>query len=139
VFLRGFFYDVKKLLLRYPTQASAAWAVVIFILCATPGRYIPSADWLELLSFDKLVHASIFFILGLLLLLSALSRSMSRQASVTLLFAGACYGVLLEVGQARFFSGRTMDVFDAIANTIGIFLSLLLYRRLKAAIDSGIT
>jgi VanZ family protein len=124
---------VKKFVFRYPVQLSAAWAFVILILCATPGRFIPTVDWLSMLSFDKLVHAGIFFVLGVLLLVSSLTRSMRIQSAIALLFTGACYGFLMEVGQARYFSGRSMEFFDALANTIGVFSSLLLYKKLKLA------
>ena len=42
------------------------WALIILILCGIPGRGIPHISFLELLSFDKFVHAGIFFVLILL-------------------------------------------------------------------------
>ena len=41
-------------------KLTVTWALLIFGLCAMPGRFIPSVSWLELLSFDKWVHAGIF-------------------------------------------------------------------------------
>src|SRR5688572_15740884 len=104
-----------------------------------PGRYIPSASWLEMLSIDKLVHTGIFFVLGVLLILSSVTRYMQFSAAMVLLFLGACYGVLLEVGQASFFSGRSMEVLDAVANAAGIFGSAIFYGRLKRAGTDPVT
>jgi hypothetical protein len=52
----------------------ALWILFIFLLCSTPGQYIPSAGWMEMLSLDKLVHAGIFFVLCVLFFLFAFKQ-----------------------------------------------------------------
>jgi hypothetical protein len=39
------------------------WAFFIALLCGMPGKDIPQISWLEWISFDKWVHAGMFFIL----------------------------------------------------------------------------
>jgi hypothetical protein len=68
-------YRVIKIIVNRPGVFVLLWAIIIFILCATPGKYIPSASWLELLSVDKFVHATMFFILCGLLYLWAIKKN----------------------------------------------------------------
>lgn len=107
------------------------WALIIFILCATPGQYIPSANWLELLSFDKWVHASIFFILTALVLLNSVKYNFSRKMMFIWFSACIAYGALLEFMQATCFSNRSADWKDIIANSFGCVMAFLLIKRIR--------
>ncbi len=65
-----------------------------------PGRDVPHISFLEMLSFDKWVHASIFFVLTLLLA-KAIHLS-NNQSTLYLLIATATvivYGGALEIMQ----------------------------------------
>jgi VanZ family protein len=114
------------------TKWAMLWALLILILCGIPGKDIPHISFLELLSFDKLVHAGIFFVLVLLSI-----RGFLLQSTITFLQANArvlavvfciVYGGLLEIMQGTLFQERSADVFDFIANSIGVLLGLGLYR-----------
>jgi VanZ family protein len=107
------------------------WAIVIFILCATPGQYIPSANWLELLSFDKFVHAGMFFILASLLFVAVVSHNQSRATIFIYLFACIVYGIFLEIMQATCFSNRSADWKDVVANSFGCLLALMCLNKIK--------
>ena len=124
--------NIKKIIYRNAVLFAAGWALVIFILCATPGRYIPSANWLELLSFDKFVHASIFFTLTALLFVVAIKYK--KQAKVFALFfmLAVAYGGLLEMMQAKCFSDRSADWADMAANTFGCVIAILCLKKLKS-------
>lgn len=107
------------------------WSVIIFILCATPGDYIPSSDWMELLSIDKLVHAGIFFVLaGLFFIMGIKSGHHNLRLSV---YLGLCilYGISLEIMQAVWFRNRSMDWKDMIANSFGCCVAWLLITKLR--------
>lgn len=123
---------MKPFLLKYILILALAWTAVIFALCCTPGRYVPTAHWLDLLSFDKLVHASIFFVLSSLWFLY-LVKSRNVRASGIALVLVACvgYGGMLEVLQAKVFSQRSGDWADFIANSLGCLLALLFFSRKK--------
>jgi VanZ family protein len=101
------------------------------VLCATPGNLIPSANWLELLSFDKLVHASMFFSLCSLLFLVVLKNNQNSNWLIIYFFASIFYGALLELMQAYCFVNRSADWLDIIANSFGCVLALVLFKRLK--------
>ncbi|MCA6361817.1 MAG: VanZ family protein [Bacteroidetes bacterium] len=110
------------------------WALVILVLCAIPGRDLPHSDWLEALSFDKWVHAGIFFVLELLSIRGiAFSDSQPlRKLAVLITGAGAvAYGGALEIMQGALFSERTADLYDFIANSVGVLAGAALYARLS--------
>ncbi|MDX2172338.1 MAG: VanZ family protein [Bacteroidota bacterium] len=122
---------MKKVLLKYSILFSIVWATIIFILCATPGQYIPSTNWLELLSFDKFVHASIFFILCTLLFIVAIKYNQSKMIIISYFALSVLYGGLLEIMQARCFSHRSGDWLDFFANSFGCCMALLALKKLS--------
>lgn len=123
---------MKSFLFKYSLPFALAWTAVIFALCCTPGRYVPTAHWLDLLSFDKLVHASIFFVLSSLWFLYLAKSGPVNTARIVLVVAACmCYGGMLEVLQATVFSQRSGDWADFIANSLGCLLALWFFRRKK--------
>lgn len=99
------------------------WASFIAFLCGLPGRDIPHISFLELLSFDKFVHASLFFVLVLLIHLAVRKTSNRKNALAYALCLSIPYGGILEILQQELFEDRTADLFDFIANTIGCFIA----------------
>jgi VanZ family protein len=114
-----------KTLLRRAYQHAASiflvWFAVIFALCATPGEYIPSNNWLDLLSVDKLVHAGMFFVLYLSAALFILRKKGSKTFFLVALLFCLSYGLSLEIMQATLFRNRSADYKDMIANSLGCF------------------
>ncbi|MHB8259461.1 MAG: VanZ family protein [Bacteroidia bacterium] len=114
------------------------WTFIIFALCSMPGKAIPKIDWLELLSFDKFVHASIFFVEQILLMRALLSLQKKTFLSknyrwLSVLFCVA-YGGSLEIMQYYIFSERSGDVLDFIANTTGCLIGLVVFKPLTKKI-----
>src|ERR1700741_1458119 len=108
------------------------WTAVIFALCSMPGKSIPHISWLELLSFDKFVHASIFFILELLYLrgfrLQGNFPSLKKYSALIVTTGCILYGGALEIMQALFFSERSADWMDFIANSAGCIVCLFCFK-----------
>ncbi|MBK6835936.1 MAG: VanZ family protein [Bacteroidetes bacterium] len=116
--------------LKYKAPA-IIWFLVILALCSMPGKSIPHISWLELLSFDKFVHASIFFGLQILTMRAfVFSSSFPKLKWLILLFC-VTYGGALEIMQSAFFSERSGDVFDFIANSFGCVCGLLLFSSIR--------
>ncbi|MCW3104875.1 MAG: putative integral rane protein [Bacteroidetes bacterium] len=111
------------------------WALVILILCGIPGRDIPHISFLELLSFDKFVHAGIFFVLLLLTVRGFVLQDsypvLKERAKLMAAIICISYGGLLEIMQATVFEERSADVFDFIANSFGCLLGTLVYGRVE--------
>ncbi len=116
--------------LKYKLPA-IIWFLVILALCSMPGKSIPHISWLELLSFDKFVHASIFFGLQILTMRAfVFSSNFPKLKWLVLLFC-VTYGGALEIMQSAFFSERSGDVFDFIANSFGCVCGLLLFSSIR--------
>jgi len=125
-----------KLLLKYSLFAAVLWTLIIFVLCCTPGQYIPTTNWLELLSFDKLVHASIFFVLTCLWLFSLIKiNELSNLSIILILLSCVLYGGLLEIMQATVFSNRSGDWLDFIANSFGCQMGLWFFSKKKGILN----
>ncbi len=101
---------------------AALWALLILVLCAIPGRDLPQVEWLEILQFDKWVHASLFFILFYLFARAGVLRWIVFASCVI-------YGALLEVMQDLVFVDRSFDILDEIANSFGAMMGWLLYSK----------
>ena len=97
-----------------------------------PGKSIPKISWLELLSFDKFVHAGIFFIEQVLLMRAL--RPRLANAAWAFAFCAA-YGGGLELMQYYVFSERSGDLLDFIANTTGAFVGLLLFNKVNKKLE----
>jgi VanZ family protein len=109
------------------------WAFFIALLCGMPGKDIPQISWLEWISFDKWVHAGMFFILNFLFFKSYLQQKQSREnlQNSILYFAIACilYGGILELLQGLIFIDRSADMSDFAANSFGVILSVLFLKK----------
>ena len=121
---------MKQFILKYATPLSIIWALIILGLCSMPGQYIPSISLLEMLSFDKWVHASIFFILCSLIFFSLLQKNKAKQQIYLFFGLAILYGCSLEIMQGTLFSNRSADWNDIIANTVGCIFGLVFYRKL---------
>lgn len=104
---------------------SLLWTAIIFGLCSMPGRYIPTTNWLELISFDKFVHASIFFVLQFLWTLAFPNQKW------WIFVLCVAYGGSIELMQATVFSQRSADWFDFIANSFGCIMALAFFRKIS--------
>lgn len=108
------------------------WALLIFGLHCIPGFDLKYRDPWQLLRMDKLVHMGMFAMFVVMLM--AGFRKQDRFRTLRLhsrkwsLLISIVYGGVLEFVQGTFFLERTTDVYDFVANTIGSFLGLFLFR-----------
>ena len=114
------------------------WALIILILCGIPGRDIPHISFLEILNFDKFVHAGVFFVLILLtirgFLLQTSFKKLQKSAKLIAFILCVIYGGSLEIMQGTVCEGRTADVFDFVANSFGAAVGLLFYNWIEKKI-----
>lgn len=100
-----------------------AWAVFIFVLTSLPG--VLFAGIRAPTNTDKLVHCTMYAILGLLSARAALAARGRGRVVAIVLVAIAVLAALDEVHQ-HFIPGRTMDVRDWMADTIGATVGIML-------------
>ena len=103
---------------KYRAAAWVTWAVVVFILHAFPGEYVPNYSWMELFAIDKWVHA-LMFGLGAYII----QFSVRTKLQTAILALG--YAFMLELYQLLLASGRSFDWLDLLADTVGILLAFL--------------
>jgi VanZ family protein len=117
--------------IKYSKLLALIWTVFVLLLCAFPGQYIPSISWLEILSFDKWVHLTIFFILTFLWFnYFFYTGNLSLKYKIIILFLCIVYGGALEFAQSWLFSHRSTDYLDFIANSIGCVLAFFTFKPL---------
>ena len=100
-------------------RRALGWALCLLVLCLMPGAALPSWDWFDLLSLDKLVHAGMFGVLTLLLSSAFLKRGAPLHFLPWAIALSAAYGLGTEVLQGLEALGRRTDLNDMIANTVG--------------------
>src|SRR5262249_1673509 len=108
------------------------WAVVIFLLSSIPGASMPPLP--AVLSYDKVLHALVYSVLGALFLL-ALRQASSLTTPRLVLAAGLFalgYGLTDEFHQL-FVPGRSADLYDALADGIGGVLGATIATKLPFA------
>ena len=107
---------------RYQFPA-VLWAIIIFVFSVIPPSKLPEFDIWE---YDKLIHASIFFVLGLLVYRALEPRMKSENFRWNRILLSVLivvvYGLITELYQGTVPS-RTLDLWDAAADAIGGMLS----------------
>ncbi|HRH99670.1 MAG TPA: VanZ family protein [Saprospiraceae bacterium] len=100
------------------------WLVVdICFLSLLPSSSMASVSFWALLEIDKIGHllfygsASVFFALG----------SSHRRKRIVLLFSILVLGIVLECAQYAMHQGRSFDLFDLMANGLGVGLGSLVF------------
>jgi VanZ family protein len=102
---------------------AAAWALFIFVLSSIPGAAFPHS---KLFSYDKLLHAGVYAVLGAFTFM-ALPRRWSERTGVLVLLSGVIttlYGFTDEFHQL-FVPGRSADLRDVLADCVGGFVGAL--------------
>lgn len=109
-----------------------SWSLFILLLCTAPTDQLPDASLWAFLSFDKAVHAALFALLTLFVIVG-LRRQYSfyrlrYYARTAALLYGSVYGLLIEVIQYTLTTGRSFDWKDWVADIAGCFLGIGLFR-----------
>lgn len=107
-----------------------AYTVLLFIATLLPLDTIRSSgdSWLSFLAFknsDKIVHFILFFTLTGLLFIAYQSLKKNRYFLIPFLT-----GILIEILQHTLGGGRTFDVWDITANTLGTLTACLIFPKL---------
>ncbi|MEO7266087.1 MAG: VanZ family protein [Ferruginibacter sp.] len=106
-----------------------AWFFLVSVLLFLPGDDLPSPyPWLEMIYFDKWVHAGLFVVLTVLFMWPVAVSGMKKKAIVKwlLFIAIACsvWGLITEIIQ-YLLPGRNFDLRDWAADTSGAVLAYI--------------
>lgn len=103
------------------------WTLGILTACTIPGRDLPS---LNIPSLDKVAHFVVFAGFGWLWMRAL--RGTPAQKTWRVLAAGLAYAALTEIYQGLLPFYRSPDLYDALANALGLLAAVLLYRLIHA-------
>lgn len=108
------------------------WALIVLVLCLLPPKDLdglPSAFE----GADKLVHTGFFFVFSVLLF-QAMTRKRQGRFSILwrVVLISVFFALFTEFLQWQFFTYRSAEIWDLIANMVGVgmgsFAFMLLYR-----------
>ena len=104
-----------------------AWAIVILVLSALPGRDLPKID---LFQADKIAHVIVYMVL-LLLLMYWFKAAEVKFSVLKAFLIVSLYGMAMEFMQDNFFPERFFDWSDAVANSIGAAVGIVIFRYIE--------
>lgn len=117
---------ILSLLRTYPkwTLAMAiSWTILIFIGCSMPGKELPKLGLFD--NFDKLVHFTFFVVF---FVLWYMRFSIHTKSALVILTIAIIYGFGIEFYQKHFVAGRSFDVWDGVADTLGALCGWVIVR-----------
>lgn len=117
-----------KRIFKY-TWPPAIVAVIIFYLCCLiPTNDIPDVEFNFFIPMDKIVHFLMYFGLSIV---ASFNYIYDRKGKIIILKLVAfailipiVYGGLIEILQAEYFSGRSGDWYDFLADVLGSLSTL---------------
>ncbi|MFP5043047.1 VanZ family protein [Parasediminibacterium sp. JCM 36343] len=114
--------------------------LVTFYLFTLPGKDIPQVDWMEAIDMDKIVHVSLFVTIICLWCFPFKKSPMPAKKKIIwfsfIAVLGVCYGVSIEYIQKYFIVGRSFDLYDILADSIGCIIGYFL--ALKFLLKHGV-
>lgn len=106
-----------------------AWALFILFACGAPSSTFEDLEFKDILSHDKPIHAILFGTQAYLLIRVFRNRTPLPSMITYACLISAVYGVLIELLQKFYFTGRAYDYFDMLANTLGCVVVWIWFRR----------
>jgi VanZ family protein len=105
------------------------WGLIVTWLSLLPANSFPELSWKGLLEVDKLAHASVYGILSGLMAWAGWKNLGLRWYAVWIFsIIASVYGLLMELFQLWFSTGRFFEKFDLIANIIGAFVGAVIVK-----------
>ena len=112
-----------------------AWFLVVMVLLFTPGNDLPEVgDWFSRIDFDKFIHMGVFGLLAFLFMFpvgkSDLLKTQKANYFLKIALCACLWGITSELVQKYFIPGRSFDLLDWAADSIGGLLALLFCRKI---------
>lgn len=101
---------------------SLAWLGLIWTMSSLPSSNIPS---FKIVGFDKLAHICVYFILGILINSWLRARKFTRS-QVFFFYCILIFLASADEFHQTYIPGRSVTVYDQMANLIGLGLASLL-------------
>ncbi|MGB5322336.1 VanZ family protein [Lutimonas sp.] len=120
--------DIKKLLERNALTLAILATILIGILSLSA---VPKLNiGLGIKSGDKYLHFIAYFGLSSIWYFALKDKIQKRLYNFFVPLALIFYGIILEGLQSGITTYRTGDIYDALANTVGVIVSLVVFKRI---------
>jgi VanZ family protein len=121
---------------RKPLLPGLIWTLIIVLLTLTPGNYIPKiTNFFDWISYDKLVHLFLFGIYAILLFYGLHHQKWNTKIRQNAVFTGFLIGMvfalLTEVMQKFVIPGRYGNLYDFLADVLGLVLGYLFWHIIR--------
>jgi VanZ family protein len=106
-----------------PFVPAIIWFLIVLVLMCTPRPNLPDTKLLKIIFLDKAVHFACFFLLVVLfyypISITGASFYSKLNYLIRLSIAGVVWGITTELIQRYFITGRSFDLFDWLADSLG--------------------
>jgi VanZ family protein len=120
--------DIKKLLERNALTLAILATILIGVLSLSA---VPKLNiGLGIKSGDKYLHFIAYFGLSTIWYFALKDKIQKRLYNFFVPLALIFYGIILEGLQSGITNYRTGDIYDALANTVGVIVSLVVFKRI---------
>ncbi len=113
-----------------------AWFLFVLVLICLPGKSIPQVGWLDIVNFDKLVHAALFGGIVLFFCMPFKKATISVEEKfrlfIKITLATCVWGIATELIQKYFIPGRQFDLLDWAADSLGATIAFFISKKLFA-------
>lgn len=127
------FMFIKKSFFNSFIPAISWWLIVLGLMC-TPGKDFPElGSWTDLIKLDKLIHITVFGLMVYLfsrpIAVKDISIIAKKQTFIKIAIACSVWGLTIEFIQHFWIPGRSMDLYDFVADSLGCYLAYLYCKR----------
>jgi VanZ family protein len=108
-------------------------ALIILYLSLANSHNFDKVSFIKIPNFDKIVHFGMYFVLMSVIIIE---NRKTLKSTCNLFLTGLIpffYGILLEILQSTLTSTRTGSIYDALSDSTGILVSILLWFWIKAS------
>ena len=103
-----------------------AWTLLTLYLSLISARSASEFNLLDFVGFDKIAHLSFYTIFSFLWSMSLRETNTGKNF---VLFFSVSFGILMEICQFYLFNGRSFELYDILANIIGSFAGVILFKK----------
>ncbi len=120
-------YHIKSISPSHFSRIALGWTIFISIMSLMPSSDIDSFKIIHFRGLDKIIHFVCYLVLSFLWM----GAFKNRYGSIKyIIFFTLTFGGLMEILQFYLLLGRSLEVGDMIANTLGVFLGIILFNKL---------
>lgn len=123
---------IKNLLERNAFLIAITLTILIAILSLVSLSNTGINSMIKVKNSDKIAHLIAYFNLSLAWFFAFKFDTKSKKEKIFLIASLISYGIIIEVLQDRMTTYRSGDFFDVIANSTGIILAALLFKKLNS-------